>query len=331
MERHLEPDARLRRSLPSRSRMMNPSASRSIDDYLQALRAALAGADTAVIQDALYDAEEHLRAEAAANPGKSDAELLEHVARTYGTPDEVAAAYRDTEATVNAALQPPLSRGIRSPNLLNRFFSVYSDPRAYVSLFFMFLSLVTGCVYFTFAVTGLALSLGLAILIIGLPVFLAFIGITRVISLGEGRLLEAVSGERMPRRPVHPGAPDGFVARILETLRDGRTWSTLLYLVMMLPLGIVYFTTAVTGLSVGVTFITVPVVGIAQRLDWWLPWDRDDVGIIQFTPAWLDTPVGWVFDVAFGVVILTTLLHVARGVVSVHARTAKTLLVLQGR
>ena len=41
--------------------------------------------------------------------------------------------------------------------------------------------------------------------------------------------------------------------------------------------------------------------------------------------------MGWVFDVVFGVVILTTLLHVARAVVGVHARTAKALLVLQGR
>ena len=152
---------------------------------------------------------------------------------------------------------------------------MYSDPRAYVSLFFMFLSLVTGCVYFTFAVTGLSLSLGLAILIIGLPVFLGFIGITRVISLAEGRLLEAVSGERMPRRPVHPGAPDGLVARILEMLKDARTWTTLIYLLMMLPLGIVYFVTAVTGLAVGVSFVLVPVVGIAQRLGWWVPWEND--------------------------------------------------------
>jgi uncharacterized membrane protein len=306
---------------------MTPSAPRSIDEYLHALRTALGGADPALIQDALYDAEEHLRAEAAANPGKPEAELLEQIARTYGAPDEVAAAYRDTEAKVSAALQPP-PRGVPSPNLLNRFFSVYSDPRAYVSLFFMILSLVTGIVYFTFAVTGLSLSLGLAILIIGLPVFLGFIGITRVISLGEGRLLEAVSGERMPRRPVHPGAPHGLVPRILEMLRDGRTWTTLMYLVVMLPLGIIYFVTAITGLAIGVSFTLVPVVAIAQRLGWWLPWDHD-VQIV-FNPAWLDTPGGWVLSVVFGVVVLTTLLHAARGVVSVHARTAKTLLVAQG-
>jgi Putative sensor len=295
------------------------------------LRAALAGADPALIQDALYDAEDHLRAEATANPGMSEAELLEHITRTYGAPDEVAAAYLDTEVKVAAALQPPMFRRAQPPSVLSRFFSVYSDPSAYMSLFFMFLGLATGCLYFTFAVTGLALSLGLSILIFGLPVFLGFIALTRVISLGEGRLLEAVSGERMPRRPVHPSAPDGLVARILATLKDARTWATLLYFVIMLPLGVLYFTAAVTGLSLGVSFFTIPIVGISQRFDWWLPWDRADVGIIQFTPAWLDTPAGWVFDVVFGVVILTTLLHVARGVVSVHARTAKTLLVLQGR
>jgi uncharacterized membrane protein len=306
---------------------MTPSAPVSIDDYLHALRSALAGADPAVIQDALYDAEEHIRAEAAANPGKSEAELLEHIVRSYGAPGEVASAYRDTEVKTSAALQMPTPRRLEAPNLLSRFFAVYSDPRAYVSLFFMFLSLVTGILYFTFALTGLSLSLGLAILIIGLPVFLGFIGITRVISLAEGRLLEAVSGERMPRRPVHSGASSGFVARVVEMLKDAQTWTTILYLLLMLPLGIIYFVTAVTWLALAVSFVLIPVFGIAQRLDW-LPWAYESP--IVFTPAWLDTPGGWVFSVVFGIVLLTSLLHVARGVVTVHARTAKMLLVAQG-
>ena len=306
---------------------MTGPAPHSIEEYLQALRAALAGADPAVIQDALYDAEDHLRAETAANPGKSEADLLEHILQTYGSPEEVAAAYRDTEVTVKAALQTPAPRRVDSPNPVTRFFAVYSDPRAYVSLFFMVLSLVTGILYFTFAVTGLSLSLGLAILIIGLPVFIGFVGITRVISLAEGRLLEAVSGERMPRRPVHPGAPDTFVARIMEMLKDGRTWSTIVYMLLMLPLGIIYFTMAVTGLALGVSFTLAPVFRIGQRLGWWLAWQHDDT--IVFSPAWLDTPLGWVACVIFGVVVLTTLLHAARGLVGVHARTAKALLVAQ--
>jgi uncharacterized membrane protein len=304
---------------------MNRPAPRSIDEYLAQLRAALAGEDPALIQDALYDAEEYLRAEAAANPGKSEADVLAGIAGTFGAPDEVAAGYRNTEAKIKVALQPPALRRRDPPNVLNQFFAVYSDPHAYSSLFFMFLSLITGCVYFTFAITGLSLSLGLAILIIGLPVFLAFIGMARVLSLGEGRLLEAVSGERMPRRPVHPGAPEGAWARIVEMVRDGRTWTTLVYFVLMLPLGIAYFTTAVTALSLGLAFMLLPIVGIAQRAGWWAPWHGD--GYITFSPAWLDTPGGWVVSVVFGVIIATTLMHLARGVVSLHARAAKALLV----
>ena len=137
---------------------------------------------------------------------------------------------------------------------------MFLDFRAYSSLFYMLLTLATGILYFTVVVTGLSLSLGLGILIIGIPFFLAFIGITRVISLGEGRLLEAVTGERMPRRPMHPGPAAGWLARIGEMLKDARTWTTLLYLLLMLPLGIVYFTVAVTLLALGLALVSTPLV-----------------------------------------------------------------------
>ncbi|HEY1302407.1 MAG TPA: sensor domain-containing protein [Vicinamibacterales bacterium] len=303
---------------------MSGPTPRSIDEYLAALRAALAGEDPALVQDALYDAEEHLRAEVAANPAIPEAGVLERVAGTYGRPDEIAAAYRDTEVKVTRALQPPASIRPASHSPLKQFLSVYSDPRAYMSLFFMFLSLITGMVYFTFAVTGISLSIGLAILIIGLPVFLAFIAIARAISLAEGRLLEAVSGERMPRRPVHPGPNVGLWERIVATLQDTRTWTTLVYLVMMLPLGTMYFVAATTAFSLGVSLLLLPIAGIAQRLDWWLPWGDER---LLFSPRWLDTPAGWVFCVVFGAFLLTSLLHVARMVVGLHARVAKGLLV----
>jgi putative sensor protein len=302
---------------------MSRPAPRTIDEYLAALRAELAGQDPALIQDALYDASEYLRAEVAAHHGTPEAEVLERVMSTYGRPEEIAVAYRDTELTVTQALHPPASRRSSSPNPLDRFFAVYSDPRAYMSLFFMFLSLATGIVYFIFALTGLALSLGLAILIVGLPVFIAFLGIARVISLGEGRLLEAVSGERMPRRPAQLPPRGGLWGRIRTMLRDARTWTTVGYLHLMLPLGVVYFVFATTALSLGVSLLLVPLVGIAQRLEWW-PWAPQRIAI---SPAWLDTPAGWIVCIVFGPLVLTGLLHVARTVVAAHARVAKALLV----
>jgi uncharacterized membrane protein len=309
---------------------MSAHAPRSIDDYLKQLRAALEGQDPALIQDALYDAEEYLRAEVAAHPGKSEADVLELIASTYGAPDEVAAAYRDTEAKVKAALKTPMPAAA-SASGWKRFFGVYLDPRSYTSIFYMLLALATGILYFTIVVTGLSLSFGFAILIIGIPFFLAFIGITRVIALGEGRLIEAVTGERMPRRPVHPGPPAGWLTRIGEMLGDVRTWTTLLYMLLMLPLGIVYFTVTVTGLAVGLAFTSLPLLVLAR----WLGWDAnasvfsDDVHI----GGWALSDHSMVSALilgAIGVLIVTLLMHAARAIGRGHAHLAKALLVVPG-
>jgi len=300
---------------------MNRTAPRSIDAYLKQLREALADADPSLVQDALYDAEEYLRAELGAHPGKSESDVLELIASTYGAPDEVAAAYRDTEIKVAAALHTP--RPAPGGSAWRRFFSVYSDPRAYASLFYMFLALALGIFHFTFTVVGLSLSAGFAILIIGVPFFLAFIGLTRIIALAEGRLLEAVSGERMPRRPLHPGPKLSFWTRILEMLRDARTWTTIAYFILALPLGIAYFTIAVTGLALGLSLTFAPVFEVGRRLGWFAI-----SGDIHFDPAWLASPWLLPLAIALGIVLLTLLMHTARFIGRVHARFAKHMLVI---
>ena len=306
--------------------MNRSSAPRSIDEYLKQLRAALEGEDPALIQDALYDAEEYLRAEVAAHPEKSEADVLELIASTYGAPDEVATAYRDTEVKVKAAMRNPRPRRTGNQSRARKFFGIYSDPRAYTSLFYMLLTLATGIMYFTLVVVGVSLSAGLAILIVGVPFFLAFIGITRAISLGEGRLLETITGERMPRRPVHPGPVKGWWGRIGSMLSDARTWTTLLYLVLMLPLGIIYFVIATVGLSLGVNLSLAPFAVIGENLGWLDDLTLGDHMIRLTQTSW----VGSLFLLAFGVIILTAVLHLARGMVRAHARLAKMLLVEPG-
>jgi uncharacterized membrane protein len=306
---------------------MNRSAARSIAEYLKQLRTELAGEDPALIQDALYDAEEYLRAEISAHPGKSEADVLELIASTYGAPDEVAAAYRDTEAKVKAALHPPPPRTAAAPGLWRRFFGVFLDPRAYLSLFYMVLSLVTGTLYFTFVVAGLSMSAGFAILIIGVPFFLAFIAMARVIALGEGRLLEAITGERMPRRPLHPGPPASWWSRIGAMLSDARTWTTLAYLVVMLPLGVIYFVIAVVAFVFGLSCMAAPVIDALQRLGW----VNSEITVYgNGMPHWLTTAPGGVILFILGILIVTTLMHVARGIGQAHARLAKALLAKPG-
>lgn len=295
---------------------MTAATPRTVEQYLDLLRAELQGADPALVQDALYDAEEHLRAELAQSAGLGEAEVLERIVASYGHPAEVADAYRTTEARVQAALRTPRPRP--RPTALGRFFGVYSDPRSYLALAYMLLALATGILYFTVATTGAALTAGLAILIIGIPFFLLFIGTARVLALAEGRIVESMLGTRMPRRPVHPGPPARWYTRVLDMLKDPRTWGTLLYLFLMLPLGIFYFTFAVTGISVSLTLAITPLVVLL-----------DYAGIVHIDgglvggphPAWL--PVMSIL----GIVLLTIVLHLARGIGYLHGQLAKTLLV----
>jgi uncharacterized membrane protein len=302
---------------------MNRSAPRSIDQYLRQLREELAGADAALIQDALYDAEEYLRAEVAAHPDKSESDVLELISSTYGAPDEVAGAYRDTEVKVKAAMATPRKM---PKSRLGAFFGVFLDPRAYTSLFFMLLCMATGIIYFVFAIVGLSLSAGLAVLIIGVPFFLLFVAVGRVVSLAEGRLIEATTGVRMPRRPVYQGTALTFWARIGEMLKDRRTWTTIAYFILMLPIGILYFVIAVVGLSVSLAFIASPIVAVlAQTGLFGLG------GVEVFSHAQPE----WIFDSGFaipvlglaGVLLLTSFMHLARGIGRLHALFAKSMLV----
>jgi uncharacterized membrane protein len=300
---------------------MNRPAPRSIDQYLAQLRESLRGEDPALVQDALYDAEEYLRAELATHAGRSEADVLELIASTYGAPDEVADAYRSTEAKVRAALAPPPPPVRRTA--LGRFFGVYADSRAWTGLIYMLLALATGTFYFTMVVTGLSLSVGLAILIIGIPFFLLFVGFTRLLSLVEGRLVETLLGVRMPRRPLRRSS-GGLWENIREMLVDRRTWTTMLYQLLMLPLGIGYFVVAVVGLAIGFGLcagavqISLEALGIATGH--------------TFTFAGRDLPVVFApLLLLAGVLLITLLMHLARGLGPVHGWLAKTLLVSQSR
>lgn len=305
---------------------MNTALPTTIDAYLDALRAALSGADPALVQDALYDAEEFLRSELAEQSGQSEAQVIAKVASSYGAPDEVASIYRDTEYKVRRAIEPPKATPRRS--LAGRFFGVAADPRTYGAIFYLLLSMATGIIYFTFATAGLSLSAGLAILIIGIPFFLLFLGLTRVLSLVEGRIVETMLGTRMPRRPLYSDRSVGWMDRIKEMLGDVRTWSTILYLFIMLPLGIVYFTLTVTGFSLAFGFIAAPLLYLADRLGWMSQHVRADD--VEFGLMALPPEVALPLLFTAGVILLFSMMHLVRGVGQVHGAIAKSLLVRSG-
>ncbi len=299
---------------------MTAATPRTVEQYLDSLRSALEGADRALIQDALYDAEEHLRAELAQHPGDNQGDVLASIVASYGAPEEVADAYRSNEKTIQAALRTPSPR--QRTSSIGRFFGVYSDPRAYLSILYMLLALVTGTIYFTFAVTGLSMSIGLAILIIGVPFFLLFVGATRLVALAEGRLVETMLGTRMPRRPVYPDRDAPFLRRVGDMLKDPRTWGTLVYFILMLPLGLFYFIFAVVGICFSIAMLVMPILILLYHMG------VAGMGHIQIDGTMeLPHPAVLPFISILGLLLLTVTMHLARGIGYLHGQLAKTLLV----
>jgi Putative sensor len=400
-----------------------------VETYLEELQAALvsAGADPALIQDARFDAEEHLQAEMAAG-GQGDAASAaplsedERVARfavvveEYGTPQEVAAAYLGVTSAQHAAetvgavasvstapaeappagTQPlsdastaeallaqaqvqtatgcpacgtatrpgqafcgecgaqlqsvpppppvapygpgyspaqPLPTGVQygmqaaqpsgpgQPSVWRQIFAPFAEGRVWTSLVYMILSLATGIAYFTIVVTGLSTAGGMMVLIVGIPLFMLVLAIVRGLSLFEGRLVEALLGTRMPRR-LRPTPPNfGFWQRMLFWLKDGRTWASMAYMLLMLPIGIVYFTIAVTGLAVGLSLATTPIWG-------WFAWGFGDHTAVINGVTYNVFPL-WAIPIAFvlGVLVLIGFMHLVKWIGRGHAAFAKAMLV----
>jgi hypothetical protein len=211
--------------------------------------------------------------------------------------------------------------------VLRRFFGVYGDVRSWTALFYCLLALFTGIFYFSFVTIGLSLSLGLSILIIGVPFFVAFIGSARLLALVEGRIVEAMTGERMPRRPVSPPPESSLLQRIGAMLKDWRTWSTLAYEALMLPLGLVYFSVTVTALAIGLALMLAALAGGLRLLGLEIPGDTHiELGGLLSDEA-ANHPLMLLLYAVSGLVWLTLTMHMVRAIARLHGMLAKRMLV----
>ncbi len=318
----------------------------SIDTYLRELRSALGTADTALVQDALYDAEEHLQAELAEvrerfkdQPGQIEQEFALMIER-YGSPEEVAAAYLASDAvksdsaggdelggdsvpTAGEAASSSGSLGASPPappvgrGFWRWFFGVAADPATYRALLYMLLSLVTGTVFFTVVVTGISTTAGLLVLIVGIPFALGFLAVVRALSLAEGRIVEALLGTRMPRRSRTEPRGVGFWGRIRFWLEDRRTWTAMLYMILQLPLGTAYFSLAVSGLPAGAWLVVLPFMQVIGGHTY-----LDIGGAEHLFSSW-----ALFLMVIAGVVVLVLMLHLIRLIGRAHGNYAKAMLV----
>jgi uncharacterized membrane protein len=291
----------------------------TVNDYLRELKKALANSDTATVQDALSDAEEYLSNSMEAiretSTNINEEQALQSAISHYGSPGEVATAYIEAEQR----LYPKLNKGknMKKSSAFSRFFGVFVDPQAWGALLFMLISFVTGIVYFTWTVTGLSLSLAFLIFIFGLFFLLFFLYSLRGIALLDGRIVEALLGVRMPRRPLFTPRGLKWTAQLKMLVTDKHTWLTLIYTLLQLPLGVIYFVLLVVLLTISLAACAMPILLFGFHIPP-VQWGAQTLMIS-----------GWYMPlfVIGGFLLMTLTLHLAKGIGILHGKWAKLLLV----
>ncbi len=178
---------------------------------------------------------------------------------------------------------------------------------------YLVLGLPLGIVFFTFAVTGLALGAGLAITLIGIPILVLTLLASRWIAKGERARAGLVVDE--PIAADRPLTGDGVIARSKAILRDRSSWTGVVWSLLLLPIGTAGFTAAVTLWSVALGFVTSPL------WYWALPQDNDTIPLFDSTSAGYT-----VLRVLIGLALLPTTAMACRAMAAGTGRAARAIL-----
>jgi signal transduction histidine kinase len=127
-----------------------------------------------------------------------------------------------------------------------RFVGAVRRSQTWLNLAYNFLAFPTGLAYFLVLVVGIALGVGLAILIVGLAILLATLAAWRAFAALERVLARGLLGVPIPMPPDRRDL--GLVDRVQRWLRDPVTWKSLVFVALKFPLGIVSLA-AVAGLG----------------------------------------------------------------------------------
>jgi hypothetical protein len=174
-------------------------------------------------------------------------------------------------------------------------------------------------VYFSWVVTGLSLSLSFAIFIFGLLFAVFFIVSLRGMALLEGRIVEGLLGMRMPRRPLFFPKGITWFERLKTDLTDRHVWFSLIYFLLQMPLGVIYFSLIVTLFSLSLALMAVPLVQSITEFP------LLSIGTMRYYVSSWSTPL---FLLA-GFLIWTVTMHLGRFIGQLHGRYAKALLVTE--
>ncbi|WP_323675416.1 sensor domain-containing protein [Halorubellus sp. PRR65] len=147
----------------------------------------------------------------------------------------------------------------RSPSVaarLRAFLGVPVRARTYLNLCYLCLAFPLGIAYLVFVTVGLSLGVGLAVVVVGVPIFLLTVVGALVAGSVERVLARYLLDLDLGSRALPADGP--LRDRLVAVLTDASTWKTVVYLPSKLAFGTLGFALATTVLTTGVSMLLVP-------------------------------------------------------------------------
>lgn len=143
---------------------------------------------------------------------------------------------------------------------------VLFNPKTYATILYLLIALPLGIIYLTVALTGLALSIALTPVFIGIPLFFGVAKLLNGIVTFEQSMIRHILGLPAPAssqisKPQTEAGQNWFMRMVRGF--DGELFIRNLLLVFLrFVTGIVFFAIMVTAIALGLGFIALPVVHI---------------------------------------------------------------------
>ncbi|HEY2965373.1 MAG TPA: sensor domain-containing protein [Actinomycetota bacterium] len=230
---------------------------------------------------------------------------------------------------------PPPPATVPTPNPLLRALRAPFELRTWRETIHLLLNLPIGIATFTIVVTGFAMGFGLLITLLGIPILIAMLFVSRGIGWferGRAKLLLELDVSR----PYRPDPPSDRWWRVpVSRLTDPATWTEIVYHLLLLPVGIFTFTVGFTFWVLGASLLFLPVFAWAlpepvHAFDSWIKITFDAqprLNLVGGGSGWvIDTPFEFalVAFIGLGIVLLTP--WIVRGLATANRYLVRGLL-----
>lgn len=199
----------------------------------------------------------------------------------------------------------------------------FFNPKTYAAiLYLVLLSLPLGIIYFTVMVTGLALSIGLTPIFIGIPLFFGVAKLLNEIVKFEQGLIRHFLGLPTSPAPVaykqQHETGQNWLKRMAKGFESGLFIRNMLLVLFKFATSIIFFAVTVTVLSIGLGSLALPVVHIILMKEIQIDILEDSL-FSYFQIDWTYNQQ-YIFYVLLGIVFILISLRTANGLMQVQRK-----------